>query len=297
MKKRKFLPVALLACSLVLTIVSGCGSNAAPASSGGNSSAPATPAPSTEGTSSSGTSAPAQPAAEEKMELVADGKLTFAMSGLIKPLNYKDTNGQLTGFDVEIGKEIAKRVGLEPNPVTNPWETILQGLKGKKYDAIIGSMTHTEERAKQVDFTDPYYISGGQIFVKDTNDTIKSKDDLKGKIIGVVQASTHKEAAVTLTDKEKVKGYPSDIYALQDLAPGRVDAVITDRVVGTSAIKEQGLKIKPIGDVLNKENIAIAVNKDNPVLTKKINEAIKSMVEDGTYETISMKWFGANLLK
>lgn len=296
MKKRKFLPVALLACSLVFTIVSGCGSNASPASTGGNSAAPTTPAPSTDA-NNGGSSAPAQPAAEEKMDLVAEGKLTFAMSGLIKPLNYKDTNGQLTGFDVEIGVEIAKRIGLEPNPVTNPWETILQGLKGKKYDAIIGSMTHTEERAKQVDFTDPYYISGGQIFVKDTNDTIKSKDDLKGKIIGVVQASTHKEAAVTLTDKEKVKGYPSDIYALQDLAPGRVDAVITDRVVGTSAIKEQGLKIKPIGDVLNKENIAIAVNKDNPVLTKKINEAIKSMVDDGTYETISMKWFGANLLK
>lgn len=231
------------------------------------------------------------------MQLINEGKLTFAMSGLIKPLNYKDTNGELTGFDVEIGKEIAKRIGLEPNPVTNPWETILQGLKGKKYDAIIGSMTHTEERAKQVDFTDPYYISGGQIFVKDTNDAIKSKDDLKGKIIGVVQASTHKEAAVKLTDPDKVKGYPSDIYALQDLAPERVDAVITDRVVGSSAIKEQGLKIKPIGEVLNVENIAIAVNKDNPVLTKKINEAIKAMVEDGTYEKISMKWFGANLLK
>ena len=89
--------------------------------------------------------------ATSEMKLVNDGKLTFAMSGLLKPLNYKE-NEKLVGFDVEIGNEIAKRIGLEPNPVTNPWETILQGLRGEKYDAIIGSMTATEERAKQVDF-------------------------------------------------------------------------------------------------------------------------------------------------
>lgn len=268
---KKKLPIALLVGSLVLTMLSGCGSNA------------------------SQSSAPAAHPAGEKMELVTDGKLTFAMSGLLKPLNYKDSGGNLTGFDVEIGNEIAKRIGLEPNPVTNPWETILQGLKGKKYDAIIGSMTATEERAKQVDFTDPYYISGGQIFVAQTNETMKTKDDLKDRTIGVVQASTYKEIAKKYT--AKIKGYPSDVYALQDLVPGRVDAVITDKIVGVSAIKEQGLQIKSVGDVLEKENIAIAVNKDNPVLLKKINEAIKAMVEDGTYEKISVKWFGTNLLK
>lgn len=295
MRKRRLFPAALLVGTLVLSILAGCGSNASQSSTGGN-----TPQPAPTDASASmntGSSTPAQPTSDEKMKLLHEGKLTFAMSGLLKPLNYKDTNGVLTGFDVEIGKEIAKRLGLEANPVTNPWETILQGLKGHKFDAIIGSMTHTEERAKQVDFTEPYYISGGQIFIAETNDSLKTKEDLKGKIIGVVQASTHKVAAEALTDKEKVKGYPTDIYALQDLVPGRVDAVITDRVVGTSAIKNQGLKIKPIGEVLNRENIAIAVTKDNPVLTKKINEAIKSMIDDGTYEQISMKWFGANLLE
>ncbi|CAI8699418.1 polar amino acid transport system substrate-binding protein [Brevibacillus sp. IT-7CA2] len=289
MRKKSLFPVVLLVSSLVFSILGGCGSNATPPPAQTNASAPTN--------SSTPSTTPTQPASEVKLKLVHEGKLTFAMSGLIKPLNYKDTNGVLTGFDVEIGNEIAKRIGLEANPVTNPWETILQGLKGGKYDAIIGSMTHTEERAKQVDFTNPYYISGGQIFIAETNESIKTKDDLKGKIIGVVQASTHKDAAETLTDKTKVKGYPSDIYALQDLIPGRVDAVITDRVVGTSAIKNQGLKIKATGEVLNKENIAIAVTKDNPELTKKINEAIKAMVEDGTYEQISVKWFGSNLLK
>jgi len=232
--------------------------------------------------------------ASDKEKLVNDGKLTYAMSGLLKPLNYKD-NGKLVGFDVEIGAEIAKRIGLKANPVTNPWETIIQGLKGKKYDAIIGSMTATPERAKQVDFTDPYYIFGAQIFVAKSNNSINSAEDLKNKKIGIMQASTYKEIADKYT--KDVKNYPSDVYALQDLVPGRVDAVITDKIVGVSAIKQEGIQIKTAGDLLRKENISIAVNKDNPVLLKKINKAIKEMVDDGTYEKISNKWFGENVLK
>ncbi|MGG0658676.1 transporter substrate-binding domain-containing protein [Rummeliibacillus pycnus] len=228
------------------------------------------------------------------IKLVNDGKLTFAMSGLLKPLNYKEGE-KLVGFDVEIGTEIAKRIGLEANPVTNPWETILQGLKGKKYDAIIGSMTATEERAKQVDFSDPYYISGAQIFIAENNNTIKTDADLKDKTIGVMQASTYVEDAKKYTTK--IKNFPSDIYALQDLPPGRTAAVITDRVVGVSAMKESGLKIKPLGEVIKTENIAVAINKDNPELLQAINDAIASMVKDGTYEKISMKWFGVNLLE
>lgn len=230
----------------------------------------------------------------EKMELVIEGKLTFAMSGLLKPLNYKEKN-KLVGFDVEIGEEISKRIGLESNPVTNPWETIIQGLKGKKYDAIIGSMTATEERSKQVDFSDPYYISGAQVFVAASNNTITKKEDLTDKRIGVMQASTYQQDAEKYT--KDIKNYPSDIYALQDLEPGRVDAVITDKIVGISAMKEANLKIKDVDNVLKNENIAIAVNKDNPALLKAINKAIKSMVEDGTYEKISKKWFGVNLLE
>lgn len=228
------------------------------------------------------------------LKLTKEGAFTFAMSGLFKPLNYKE-KGELTGFDVEIGKEIANRIGLQPNPVSNPWETIIQGMKGKKYDAIIGSMTATKERRKQVDFTEPYYLSGAQIFVAEDNDSIKSAADLKAKVIGVVQASTYKAVAEAYTDK--VRGYPSDVYALQDVTSGRVDAVITDKIVGVSAIQVEGLKLKPIDEILLEEKIAIAVNKDNPELTKQINEALVAMVKDGTYATISKKWFGVDLME
>ncbi|WP_114571961.1 transporter substrate-binding domain-containing protein [Exiguobacterium flavidum] len=229
-----------------------------------------------------------------KTELVKDGALTFSMTGLYPPLNFKK-DGKLTGFDVEIGTEIAKRIGLEANPVTNPWETIIQGLKANKYDAIIGSMTATPERDKQVDFTDPYYLSGAQIFVAGDNGTIQSKEDLKGKKIGVIQASTWKDMAEDLSDD--VKGYPTDVNALQDLELGRLDAVITDKIVGVSAKNEKGMDIKPVGELLNEDRVSIAVAEGDKELLDKINKALAEMVEDGTYEKISMKWFDTNIME
>lgn len=218
----------------------------------------------------------------------------YAMSGMYKPFNYKE-DGKLVGFDVEIGEEIAKRMGMEAQPVTNPWETIIQGLKADKYDAIIGSMAITEERKQQVDFSRPYYRSGAQIFVSADNTTIKSADDLKGKVIGVVKASTFRDVALKYTAKDKVTGYDSDVIALQDLTTGRVDAVITDQMVGIVAIKE-GLKIKDVGSPLWIDEMAIPVKKDDSELLSKINTAIDEMIKDGTYEKISNKWFGRNIL-
>lgn len=218
---------------------------------------------------------------------------TFAMSGVYPPLNFKK-DGNLTGFDVEIGTEVANRLGMVPKPVTNPWETIIQGLKANKYDAIIGSMTATPERDKQVDFTNPYYLSGAQIFIAEGNTEIRSKEDLAGKTIGVIQASTWKDMAEELSDQ--VKGYPGDVNALQDLVAGRVDAVITDKIVGLNAKNEKGLKIEAVGELLNEDRVSVAVQEGNTELAEKINKAIQSMIDDGTYEEISMKWFNENIM-
>lgn len=220
---------------------------------------------------------------------------TYAMSGLYKPFNYTE-GGELTGFDVEIGEEIARRIDREPAPTTNPWETIIQGLKAEKYDAIIGSMAITEEREEQVDFSDPYYRSGAQIFVAEDNSDIASKDDLAGKKIGVVKASTFKDIAETLTDPDNVVGYDSDVIALQDLTTGRIDAVITDQVVGFSAINEEGLALKDVGEPLYVDEMGIAVREGDDQLLDDINFALESMIADGTYAEISNKWFGRSIL-
>ncbi|WP_369824258.1 transporter substrate-binding domain-containing protein [Sporosarcina sp. P3] len=232
-------------------------------------------------------------AEDQGYNLVNEGKFTFAASGVYKPFSFEE-DGKLTGFDVEIGNALAEKMGLEANPVTNPFETILQGLVGNKFDAIIGSMAYTKERAEQADFTEPYYYSGGMIFVAKDNNDITSPEDLDGKKIGVVAQSTYEEPAKELSDD--IQYYSSDVVALKDLTvKGRLDAVITADIVGYEAI-DNGFEIKEIDKPMWVEQPSIAVNKENPELTKAIDEALQEMIEDGTYEEISDKWFGRNLL-
>ena len=178
--------------------------------------------------------------------------------------------------------------------MTNPFETILQGLVEEKFDAIIGSMAYTKKRAEQASFTEPYYYSGGMIFVSKDNTDIKSADDLEGKKIGVVAQSTYEEPAKTLSDD--IQYYSSDVVALKDLTiKGRLDAVITADIVGFEAI-ENGFEVKEVGKPLWVEQPSIAVRKDNDGLREAIDEALQEMIDDGTYEEISQKWFKRNLL-
>lgn len=220
----------------------------------------------------------------------------FAMSGLYKPFNFQDQNGNLVGFDVEIGNEIAKRMGKKAEPVTNPWETILVGLTSGKYDAIIGSMAITEERKKNADFSQPYYRSGAQVFVAANNQEITKTDDIKNKKIGVVKNSTYGELALVYTDKDNLFEYDSDLTALQDLETGRVDVVITDQMVGFRVIKEGAIDIIDVGDPLSMDEMGIPVKKGNTELLDQINKALDEMIADGTYEQISKKWFGRSIL-
>lgn len=227
------------------------------------------------------------------LNLLEEGKFTTAASGLYKPFNYED-GGKLTGFDIEIGAALAKEMGLEHNPVTNPFETMIQGLIGKKFDAVIGSMAITDERAETVAFSDPYYLSGGKIFVAADNTEITEAADLEGKKIGVVAQSTYDTAAKEYTDD--IQYYNSDLVALQELEPGRLDAVITADVVGFEA-RNAGLKIKDVGDNLWIEEAAIAVRQEDTALLEEVNKALDAIIEDGTYAEISEKWFGTNLLE
>lgn len=221
------------------------------------------------------------------------GEFVFASSGLYPPFNYTDNN-ELVGFDVEIGTAIAEELGMTPKPVTNPWQTIISALQADKFDAIIGSMAITDERLKEVNFTDPYYESGAQIFVSEDNDSIKSPEDLKGKTIGVVVSSTFEENAKEYTDK--VKTYDSDVTALQDLlVKGRLDAVLTDQLVGMYAINENNLKIKKVGEPIYLDQMGIAIKKDDEKLLEDVNKALNTLIENGTYGEISEKYFGEDI--
>ena len=223
-------------------------------------------------------------------------KFVFANSGAYKPFSF-DKGGKIVGFDVDIANEIAKRLGREPvmqSPV--PFDALIQGLKANKYDALVASHAITDERKKAVDFSRPYYRSGAQIFVAEATTDVNGPTDLKGRKIGVVKASTYLDLAKTLTGEGEVTTYDSDVIALQDLGTGRVDAVITDKLVGLLARTGSGLKVKAVGDVLQQDEMAIAVQKGNTELLIAIDKALDDMIADGTYEKISARWFGESIL-
>jgi polar amino acid transport system substrate-binding protein len=226
----------------------------------------------------------------------AKQEFVFANSGAYRPFSF-DEGGEIVGFDVDIANEIAKRIDREPvmkSPV--PFDTLIQGLKGGKYDALVASHGITAEREEQVDFTRPYYRSGAQIFVAEGTTDISGPDDLAGKKIGVVKASTYLDLANTLTDTSNVTTYDSDVVALQDLVTGRIDAVITDKLVGFMARNDSGLKIEAVGDVLQADEMGIAVQEGDSELLAAVNQALEDMIADGTYEEISMRWFDENIL-
>jgi polar amino acid transport system substrate-binding protein len=224
-------------------------------------------------------------------------EFNWSCSGQYRPFNYYDESNNLTGFDVEIGNALSKKMGLEPIPVTAPWDSLINGLQAKRYDAILGSMSiTTEERKKQVSFSDSYYVSGGQLFVNKASG-IKSAADLKKDTkIGVLTTSTYDKEARKYS--QNIVNYQSDETALRDLDSGRLQAVITDRFVGKLAIDETGLKnITMVGDLLFVEEVGIAFRQDDDSLRENVNKALQEIKEDGTYLQISNKYFGQDISK
>ena len=220
--------------------------------------------------------------------------MSFAMSGAYPPFNFVDVFGELQGFDVDISVEIANRLGLEVELVATAFDTIVGGLQAKRYDTILGSLAITPEREEQVNFSDPYYTSGAQLVVgADSN--ITSPDDLHEARIAVVVGTTFEVEALKLPGVVDIVLYEGEEQTLQDLQIGRVDGVITDRLIGLYMIEDMGLDLKLAGDPLYEEVIAVALHKDSTDLLAAVNQALAAMREDGTYLEISEKWFGQDI--
>ncbi|ARI76906.1 transporter substrate-binding domain-containing protein [Halobacillus mangrovi] len=223
-------------------------------------------------------------------DLVEDGKFTFAASGEFKPFSMTNASGEMTGFDIDVANAVAEELGLEPVQKKQKFASIVEGVKTGRFDAAVASHTITEERAKEVDFSTPYYYSGAQIFTRPDSD-IEALEDLEGKEIAVSKGSTYSKFAEEVTDN--IKTYDSDVVALQSLAKGRHDAVITDFLTGKEA-KGQGLEIEA-KKMIERSEQAVAVAKGNDKLLEDINAALDKLREDGTLAEISKEYFGEDI--
>jgi len=221
------------------------------------------------------------------------GEISFAMSGGYPPFNFYSETNELVGFDVDVAREVASRLGVNLKPVTTEWSGIIEGLRSGVYDGILGSMAVTEDRLKVVNFSVPYYYSGAQMMVK-RDAPFASPEDLRGRIVGVVTGTTFADDAARLGVGE-VKLYKDDTQTLTELSSGVVDGVITDRVVGVNAMNSDRFDIIPLGAPLRSENIAVAFNKSDDTLLEAVNQILAAMHEDGTLARLSVRWLNTDI--
>ena len=235
----------------------------------------------------------ASSAAANKLETIqSNGKLVIALEGAWQPWSFHDESDTLVGYDVEVSRAIAEKLGVEPEYVESDWDSLFAGLDAGRYDLVCNGVEVTEERAKTYDFTTPYGYIHTALAVRKDNDDIKSFQDLKGHKVAVQIGTTSAEAVKKLGGVEvKELNTPADCF--MELKGNGVDAVVNDRPVNDYYITKSGeTGVKALEEKLTAEDYGIAMAKDNTELQSKINEALKKLKENGEYDKIYAKWFG-----
>lgn len=227
------------------------------------------------------------------------GVLRVGVDDSYPPMEYKDDSGNLVGFDVDMTKEIAKRLGKKAEFVSTQFDGLFQALNTGKYDTIISAMSMTDEREQTFEFTRPYIANAQMIVVKPKDNSIKKAEDLSGKKVGCQISSTANDSADYLQQKEGIKftlsTYDQIIQPFQDMKAGRLDAIIVDEVVGQYYIAQSPKEYKAAAVKLTNEPIGACFKKGNTVLRDEVQQAIDSMSADGTMKKLSEKWFKADL--
>ena len=226
-------------------------------------------------------------------------QVRIGTEGAYPPFNFIDSDGKLQGFDVEIAKALCAAMKLSCEFVVQDWDGIIPGLLAKKYDAIVASMSITEERKKKVDFTDKYYNTPAK-FVRKTGSGIEiNKDSLKGKSVAVQRATIHENF---LRDNYggviDIKAYATQDEANMDLVSGRVDLVLADSVALLDGFlsTDNGKGFEFVGPDFTDprwfgDGVGIAVRKKDSDLRDALNKAIAQIRSDGTYQKINAKFF------
>ena len=226
------------------------------------------------------------------------GVVRIGTEGAYPPFNAIDSDGNLVGFDVDIANALCAAAELTCEFVVQDWDGIIPGLIAKKYDAIVASMSITEERKEKVDFTKKYYNTPAKFVAKDGASFDFSEAGLAGKAIGVQRATIHENFLRDNFKQSDIRAYATQDEANQDLVSGRVELVLADSValldgfLSTDAGQGYGFVGPSYSDPQwFGEGIGIAVRKGEDELREKLNAAIDQIRADGTYKTINEKYF------
>ena len=279
MKRRTFISLmSVMAAAGVLTLA-GCSSN-----SGSSAAA-----------SGAASSAASTGAADQLAAIQTNGKLVVALEGAWQPWSYHDESDTLVGYDVEVSRAIAEKLGVEPEYVESDWDSLFAGLDAGRYDMVCNGVEVTEERAKTYAFTTPYGYIHTALAVRKDNTDITSFEDLKGKTTANSLASTYMELAESYG--ATVQGIDTLEETIQLLTAGRIDATLNADVSFYDYLNvHPDADFKLVAQTEDASHVAIPVLKsDDTAYLDALNTAIEELRADGTLKTLSEKYFGQDI--
>ncbi len=225
------------------------------------------------------------------------GKLVIALDPSYPPMESEDMDGKLIGFDVDVGRELAKRLGVKAEFMVMGWEGIIGGLVSNRYDVIVSSMNITADRQTQIDFVE--YVRMSQMIVAKKGLAIKGEQDLAGKIVAVPTDTTSYDYIQTAKSKglavKEIRAYRLASEVFMAVKTGHADALVVDEPVARYFTKLDAASFSVAGRAMAPEPIGVGLRKTAPELREAVTKAIQAMKKDGTMKRLSEAWFGGEL--
>lgn len=233
-------------------------------------------------------------AVDDLAVIKAAGVMKFGTEGTYTPYSYHDKSGKLVGFDVDIARAVAEKMGVKAEFSEGRWDGLIAGLSAKRYDAVINQVGITEERKAKFDYSKPYIGSKAVLIVRNDNTTIKSFADLKGQ--KTAQSLTTNYAKLATENGAEIIPTEGFNQSLDLVLSGRAAATINDKLSFLDFKKQKpNANVKIIANAEQQENSAILLRKDQPNLVAAVNKALDEIQADGTYKTISMRYFNEDV--
>ena len=280
MKRRTFISLMSVMAAAGVLSLAGCSSNtSASTAASGSASLAAGPVP-----------------ADRLATIQSNGKLVVALEGAWQPWSFHDESDTLVGYDVEVSRAIAEKLGVEPEYVESDWDSLFAGLDAGRYDLVCNGVEVTEERAKTYDFTTPYGYIHTALAVRKDNEDIKSFEDLAGKTTANSLASTYMELAESYG--ATVQGIDTLEETIQLLTAGRIDATLNADVSFYDYLNvHPDADFKLVAQTEEASHVAIPLVKGDTTasLLDAINNAIDELRADGTLKELSEKYFGQDI--